>query len=87
MRIISIVISIIIAFTICFIGTSYVEQKCNIVEVVDYDNYQEVTVEKDGNLYTAVMGGDRYTDKEDCRVVFYNGDADDVTDDEIVFLW
>ena len=87
MKIISIIISTIIAFTLCFIGASYTEQRCNITEVVNCGDYQEVTVEKDGNLYSAFMGGNRYTNKKSCRVIFYNGNIDDVTDDKIVFLW
>lgn len=88
MRIISIILSIILIFTMCGCFAScrlYESETCDVYEVASYENYTEVTVEKDGNLYTAAVG--RFDEsKEKCFVVFYNN-TENVEDDEIIFLW
>lgn len=90
MRIVSVILSIILIFTMCGCFAScklYESVTCDIYEVVDCGEYIEVTVEKeDGNLYTAAIGQFDKT-KEKSFVVFYNNNTEIAEDDEIVFLW
>ena len=89
MRIVSIILSIILIFTMCSCFAnckSYEIMNCDIYEVVDCGEYIEVTVEKeDGNLYTATVNEFDKT-KEKCFVVFYNNNTKNAKDDEIIFL-
>lgn len=88
MRIISAILSIILIFTMCGCSAScklYESVTCDVYEVASCEGYTEVTVEKDGNLYTAAVGQFDET-KEKCFVVFYNN-TEIAEDDEIVFLW
>lgn len=89
MRIVSIILSIILIFTMCscFVNCKLYEvMNCNIYEIVDYGDYIEVTIEKkDGNLYAVTVNEFDKT-KEKCFVVFYNNNTENAEDDEIIFL-
>lgn len=88
MRIVNIILVIILILAMCGCFAScklYEPMTCDVYKVASYKGYTKVTVEKDGNLYTAAVGRFDET-KEKCFVVFYNN-TEIAEDDEIIFLW
>lgn len=84
MRIVSVILMsiMLLGFASC---KAYNPTTCEVYEVASCEDYTEVTVEKDGNLYTAALGHFD-EEKKECFVVFYNGE-DTPEDDKIVFIW
>lgn len=88
MRTISITLSIILIIGMVLGLASckmYESTICNISEIASCENYTEVTVEKNGHLYSATLGHFDES-REKCFVIFYNN-TEVAEDDKIVFLW
>lgn len=90
MRTIAIITSIIIAMVMSILPIAINIEDCTVVEVVDFDDCKEITVETtEGEqfVFTTDTDAEEWNTKTTCTVVFNTLGTDSILDDEIVHAW
>jgi hypothetical protein len=89
MKIISIIMAIITMLSMvgCHASIKHYEvTECKVMEVVEKNDYTEIVVEYNDNLYSANGNYSQYEKGENVTVIFYLNDTKNVCDDEIILL-